>query len=288
MNILTIAFCGDLANLLYQAHSLKKNWLGEKKWYLIIEDLHYTSETLEWCQNVISPIMNDWDIKIISGRDITIQNSWYRQQVYKLWAASEIVNSEYSLILDSKNFLVRPIDGSWFFTDNKLKVQFASDNDTSTGWIDCCNFFGEPNSPIKRPSNLTPWVWRKDLVNNTISKYKDYGIEIYTTEKNKLPVYEFDAYWFCNQSQIEWTSTRFNDGVTSDIPPHAVDNMIKNHIIQSRPFWTYHRHFSHKSDLYKISNNYLKSLDIIDDNLIQSWINICNCQMLKWPNLMVR
>ena len=284
MDIITVVFCGDLSNLIYQAHSLKKNWLGEKKWYLIIEDLHH-EDTILWCRHVILPIMADWDVKVIPGRDILSKRGYNRQQIYKLWAASEIVDSDYSLILDAKNFLVRSIDGSWFFIDNKQKVALYQEiTQQSSLWKNCCNFFGKPTSLIQCPYNVTPWVWRKDLVKYTISKYKEFGCDIYTHNTQELPACEFEAYWFWSQDKIEWIrDDTMSEGVLGDLMEvEFFKERIDIHLSQSKPFLTYHRYHFYNKDLYTISNEYLKFLGVVDDALIRQWIETNEYQYSKW------
>jgi len=304
MNILTVAFRGDLANLLYQAHGFKKNWLGEKKWYIVIEDYNndpYGTVTEQWCYEYIKPILPDWDITIIKGPEIVCQRGWERQQIYKLWAAAELVSSEYTLVMDGKNFIVRPIDQSYFFTDQQeLKVLVhnvpvgtssqlppAANPIGDEEWLKCCSFFGESNLTKVRPQNITPWVWRKDLAQHTIKTFQNYGCDIYTTAS--LPVHEFESYWLLNQDKIKWVSGDLIDGVMCSgiVDMDSGKERLNMHIEFKKPFWVFHRH-AYQFDKMKnvnFSNDYLKELGVIDDGLIQKWIETMDYIIKTWPNV---
>jgi hypothetical protein len=289
MDIITVVFRGDMANLLYQANSLKVHWKDKiKNWHIIVEDDHITPKTLQWCQTRILPMMDDWNVNVISAPLFIKSNSgWYRQQILKLWAASTISKSDYSLILDGKNFLLYPIDSSWFFTNEKLKVQVHHPENTSTPWVECCEFFNKDPNEYVRPYNLTPWVFRKDLAQNTIDEYTSHGCNIFKVEN--LPAFEFEAYWLLNQNKILWEKTDMLDGIMAGYKNVTVDFLkerIEYHKGSKKPFWLFHRYEYNNLNLRPLSDSYLKECDVITDDLIKEWETITEMQTELWPNVM--
>jgi hypothetical protein len=286
MNIITVVFRGDLANLLYQAHSLKLNWTdSSKKWHIIVEDEHITAETKSWCVSTIAPIMQGWQVEVTTAPSfIKSTSGWHRQQILKLWAAAES-DSEYSLVLDGKNFLLYPIDSAWFFVDNKLKVQVHSSDNLSSPWHDCCKFFGKDYTQHVRPFNLTPWVFQRDLAQHTIDQYRQHGCDIFEVEQ--LPAFEFEAYWLLNQHSIAWEKTDFLDGVMA-VPSSLefLNQRIAMHREFKKPFWLFHRYGHVEKELVSASNNYLKECGIITDDLIEQWQATTQHQVHEWPNIM--
>lgn len=286
MNIVTVVFRGDLANLLYQAHSLRRNWQdSNKKWQIIVEDEHITSATREWCVSTIAPIMTGWDVEVIVAPALIKSiHGWYRQQILKLWAAAQS-DSEHTLILDGKNFLLYPIDSAWFFNDGKLKVQVHAADNLSSPWFDCCKFFKKDYREYVRPFNLTPWVFRKDLAQNTIKQYQAHGCNIFEVEE--LPAFEFEAYWLLNQNNIAWENADLLEGVTA-VPgmPEFLNERITLHRQFKKPFWLFHRYAHANVALKDVSNAYLKECGIINDELIAQWEATTLDQVAQWPNVM--
>ena len=276
MNILTVVFEKDLGNLLYQAYSLKKNWLGEKRWIVIVED---KIETKQFIENRIVPIMklDGWEIVVQMAPNMNLSAGWWRQQVCKLWAASEICNSAYSLILDAKNFLINPINETFFFNNGNLKVRLWSDEKFGMqgcghdrNWSEWCQFFGKDPTKLTETWVTTPWVWQKELVKLTIKEFLIRGVDIYT-HGIRLPVWEFDAYWIVSQEHLSHEDADFGEAIwwhTDRI------EMIRDRY-KILPFWTFHRRALSNPELVNFSNNILLEMGIINDDLIKEYAQLC-------------
>lgn len=279
MIILTVVFRGDLANLLYQAVSLKKFWQGDKRWMIVIEDCQ---ETLDYCQNRIKPLMDDWNVYIINKYMSDSTSGWHRQQSLKLLAASDQTVSNMILVLDAKNFLVRNSSLVDFFYNDVYRVQVHSDTN-SEDWKRCCDFFQIYNKT--RGYNTTPWLWRKDLVIKTIEELCIRGIDLYKGDIS--PVIEFECYWIVNQDSITWKKADLCDGVYStDVDANTVLERINWMKKLDKPFWSFHRYHWNNKLLTDISNGYLKDKQVIDDSLILEWYYTNKFQSQVWANKM--
>ena len=273
MNIITVVYEQDLANLLYQSYSLNKNWLGERTWIIVIED---TYETKIFVESRIVPVMVGWDVVVLMSPPMKAPpQGWWRQQICKLWAASEICNSEYALMLDAKNFLINPIDEAFFFDNGKVKIQEwnaehnGEQNRNDRNWKNFCNFFGKDSNTLTQGCITTPWVWKKELVKLTINEFANRGYVIFQNEF-ELPVWEFDAYWIISQTVIDWTKSEFGDAIW--FPDDTAARTFRTNL----PFWTCHRRAFSNTDLLDFNNKLLLEKDIITEDLIKEHTHIYN------------
>lgn len=268
MNIITVVYKQDWANLLYQAYSLQKNWLGNKTWIIVAED---GEETEHFINSRIVPIMYGWTVSVLPAPEIAHPNGWFRQQICKFWAASEVSDSEYSLILDAKNFLINPIDDNFFFDEGKIKVQlwetfWNTQNCGNRDWKVFCSYFGKYYKSISEGWITTPWVWRKDLVKLTIEAFLIQDHDIFKSEKD-LPVWEFDAYWIATQKLQDWTNSVFGDAIWYD------SDTIRSYR-HDLPFWTFHRRAGSNIALLNYSNKVLLDKGVITEDLVKEHAQI--------------
>lgn len=271
MNIITVVYEQDLANLLYQAYSLSKNWLGEKTWIIVIEDKY---ETKIFVESRIVPVMVEWEVVVLMSPHMKAPSwGWQRQQICKLWAASEICKSEYALMLDAKNFLINPTDETFFFNNGKVKIQEWNTNQLgdqtcdTRNWKNFCNFFGKDSDKLTQGCVTTPWVWKKELVKLTIKEFANRGYVILQDELD-LPVWEFDAYWIVSQTVTDWTNSEFGDAIW--FATDTVDRPVRTDL----PFWTCHRRAFSNVDLLDFNNKLLLEKDIITEELITEHADI--------------
>lgn len=282
MNIITIVFCADLANIFLQAHTLKKYWKGLKEWIIVVED---NETTLKWCEENIRPIMDNWNVTIQLGSPIQSPYSWHRQQIYKLLTVRDISTQEYSLILDAKNLMIRQSFPTDFVVNGKINVQ-VKHNDPDEQWTKTCEYCGkDPNNTI-RGYQTTPWVWRKDLIEYVCNWYKEKNLQLENIEE--LPIYEFETVWALIQDMIPWQEKKLSEGVYAyaDSPDE-----LRQKIVWAKkfdvPIWTFHRYHWNNKELYDISNKFLKQRNVINDALEIQWHQLNQYQNQQWPNKMM-
>lgn len=274
MNIITVTWKQDLHNLLYQAYSLEKNWQGLKEWIIVSED---GDVTYKFIIDRIVPIMTGWSVSVLHAPVMSAKVGWWRQQVCKFWAAANMSSQDYSLILDSKNFLIKPINGKWFIGDDGItKIrQWQKEWGLADHYIQTCNYFGVPPERKTFAWVQTPWVWRKDIVKIVIEEFRKRGSNIYQEEI--LPSWEFNAYWFFAQNMIPWKNVeQFGEGIFyyegNPSPEYALSKIKSNY--EEHPFWTFHRLMAQHPECVKFNNDLLLKCNIINDDLIGEWKNI--------------
>jgi len=270
MNLVTVVFKGDLANLLYQAYSLKKNWLGKPEWIIVAED---NEETFRFIETRIKPVMEGWTVintmapPIKHGILGPQYEGWWRQQICKFWAVSELSTETHSLVLDAKNFLINPIDDSWFFIDGKVKMRqwfWAEEKE----WVECCEFFNfDPKEKIAC-WNKSPCVWQKDIVQKVIIEYRKRGCDIYNAMP--LPAWEFFAYWVFAQDLVEWTNYTFGEALWEEY--NIVEDVKSNY--KEFPFWTFHRKAATNPELVNFNNSVLLEMEIINGDLVEEYAKL--------------
>lgn len=206
--LITVTYSGDLATLYYHALSLARFWTGEKRWTVVIEDQVIYERVIKWINDYIVPEMPDWQVNMITGPKLVSTDGWHRQQVLKLWVASQS-QSDYSVILDSKNFLIRNLNVNDFFSGEKLKVSTFV---TNTGQqsapdpthIEACRILGVPNATEIFP--ITPFVWRNSLVRDLLAKLNSVNYDILSQPIIKAS--EAALYWVFAQDKEQWVNTK--------------------------------------------------------------------------------
>lgn len=206
--LITVTYSGDLATLYYHALSLAKFWTGEKRWTVIIEDQDIYERVIKWIKDHIVPEMPDWQVNMTTGPKLVSTDGWHRQQVLKLWAASES-QSDYSVILDSKNFLIRNLNVNDFFDGGKLKVSTFVTNTGQKGapdptHVEACRILGVSNATEIFP--ITPFVWRNSLVRDLLAELNSVNYDILSQPIIKAS--EAALYWVFAQDKEQWVNTK--------------------------------------------------------------------------------
>ena len=246
MKILTVVHWADLFQLALQAESLSKFWLGDKRWTIVIEDslLLVQQHSLEWCKKNIH--IEGWNIDFIIPNTPEIRfNGWIRQQQFKLYYSAHAIE-DWVLVLDAKNFMIRPTDKS-FFIRNDTVIYLPAFNTkeffkrTTEGAAELLNMY----DPIPEAASMTPWVFNKTEVLNLITKL---GID---TNNWPMPTYatEFTLYWLWSYSKFNWTPIQFVTGFwqgeysnTINTIPSIFDIKEGARNSDDLRFWTHHRY----------------------------------------------
>ena len=202
--LITVTYSGDLATLYYHALSLAKFWTGEKRWKIVVEDQSIYQRVIQWINDRIVPEMQGWEVSIVTGPVLVSNDGWHRQQVLKLWAASEST-ADYSIIIDSKNFLIKNLNISDFFDGEKLKVGIFSERNRQPNipdptHIEACRILGVAEATEIHP--ITPFVWRNSLVRGLLDKLNSVNYNILIQPHIKAS--EAALYWVYAQNKEAW------------------------------------------------------------------------------------
>jgi hypothetical protein len=216
-NLITVVYAGDLANLYYHALSLKRYWMNfnpeHSKWTIVVEDgvtegrnplPMDATYTKTWCEKNIVPLMAGWDIEVVNCPINKGVDGWHRQQIAKLWAAARS-DKVWSIVLDCKNFLVRPTIIKDFFKDDAVLIHVHNDRPVPDGpsqdQVDACKLLDKDVNSLREAFNITPFVWKNQLVKELITELKIKNYDIY-----EIPTIISEAvlYWCYAQDKLSW------------------------------------------------------------------------------------
>jgi len=107
MNIITVTCLEDYKDLVVQIKSLDLFWLEPTRHIVVVEDGSISNPL--WSQ--LSSTRHT--IEVVEGPGYANLRGWVRQQILKLWVAEHVDSLSY-LVLDSKNFFIKPIS-AWPF-----------------------------------------------------------------------------------------------------------------------------------------------------------------------------
>lgn len=187
MHILTVTCLKDKRQFTLQLHSIKKYLRGSFKHFIVIND---TPQSLtkkikkSWYRSVqeIYEGIIDYEIFFAKWNEDwgLCDYGWKSQQVFKLYFY-EIIKKDY-VILDSKNFFIRPMDVAEFENicgSGKLDhpgPHFDHINNLYAKEFNC--------EPIKKPlSPTTPFVISYDVLKNYAEPY-DIAQRLYSLKIN--------------------------------------------------------------------------------------------------------
>lgn len=228
VSIITVTFTGDKWPMLLQAHSIETFVEEPTTHYVIIEDFHGNVTTaLEWLcllqpiykkhklvlidKNSAPELYLEWDKGMVSG--------WDQQQYLKL-KVHEIINTEYYLTLDSKNFFIRPTKLSEFYgnegTDTIMPIDEVPIHPSLSYWYPWMRLV-EEHTNFKRPEVFwfagTPFNFKKTVVEE-IFKYDVEAMFIKALDsafyypndtENDIRISEYILYAYFSQAERKQT-----------------------------------------------------------------------------------
>ena len=215
MKIITVTHSADLHQLLLQAASLSINWQDPvKKWDIIIEDRDYDIkyDVQKWCKENIVPLMEGWKVNIVLPEINYDGAGWVRQQLLKLYYGAHS-SEEWSLMLDCKNFLIKPASSKSFFIDDAIKYLPVLEDDSFTrdAHHDArCLMNITETTP--EAANMTPWVWNTKEAKALVDEL-NISLNCWTFGKAT----EFSLYWQWTHNKFKWIPEQNMSGYWGDI-----------------------------------------------------------------------
>jgi hypothetical protein len=272
-SLVTVTFKGELFLFYLHALSLNRNWKGQKKWHIIVED---SQETYDIIIKDILPLMDkDWEITIDFPN---VENDfppgegrgWWRVQSLKIWAATYF-EEDYFIILDCKNLLLKPADLSLFYHEGSWAVQLE-DHDCHV-WDQCIQTLNISNPP-PRPLAYTPWVWAKDRVISALKYIDDIGIGREYAWKQKYFILDCHVIWALEHQNYQWHSANRFSYMPYSVINCGVDSLdsyketFKS--CTSLVFWTQHRkEFQTETNgMFKLLKEQLEEYNIKYDTVL--------------------
>lgn len=273
LKILTVIHWSDLFQLRLQAESLAKNWLGNKRWTIVIEDPHpdIAAANLEWCKQNIQ--MPNWNVDfVIPHSPNCLHNGWQRQQMFKMYY-SATAEEDWVLVLDTKNFLIRPTGPGFFLRENNTLPylpRFSDDDFFRLVTAHSKQVLGVTED-IPPAASMTPWIFNRQETHSLIQKL-GINLEHWPVERAT----EFALYWHWTYHKFNWIPiqyvTGFWDASYSDSSPDdaMVQQIVAGAATESdQLFWTHHRYVTHPA-LRRVTKDVLKNAGL-SATVIEQW-----------------
>jgi len=267
MKIITVTHNADLHQLLLQAASLLINWKDPvKKWDIIIEDREYNTKynVQKWCNDTLIPLMVDWEVTIILPEINYDGEGWVRQQLLKLYYGAHS-SEEWSLILDCKNFLIKPASSKSFFIDGAIKhlPVLTADSFTLGSHKTAREILGI-TTDTPEVANMTPWVWNTTEVKALVDKL-NINLDFWPFGEAT----EFSLYWQWTYNKFKWFPEQNISGYWEDIQKNYKELITSVKDNPSLLFWALPRR-QHNFLLVTETLNLLRDSGI-SETIIEEW-----------------
>jgi hypothetical protein len=192
---------------------------------------------------------------------------WHRQQLFKLVYSAIEEEEEWVMVLDAKNFLIRPIDESFFVRGNTIRhLPLAVDNEFNRDTHNDSRKLLGITEEVPLGSPMTPWVWKSTDIRQLLDKT---GISLKQWVNNKAS--EYMLYWNMFYSKYQWNPDMFATGFWgNDCPYEFAQSLVDNAKVDpTMKFWVHHR-FAYDPVLRKMTVEILEHVGI-DRRVLDEW-----------------
>lgn len=277
IKILVVVFAEDLPQFELMCYCLNKNWRDDK----YIDIIYQEDEIKHTVENIVfQNFDSSWKITISQGINLPMIRGQDRQQIEKIVNSLDL-RFKNVLVLDCKDFILKPLDSTFFYKDNIHQILYRQHtnetfNDHYPEVIEAIGL--DPSINIRPIYNVTPWFWNvaqlQKLWDFTIYKYGP--IESWTS----FPLYsEFAAYYLYtlvnSNSEISFDYNLSFMPIGYQTPGSSIDQDIEtmNNFIRFDfcRVWKHHRNTTNPVKT-AITVSMLQKYDIPIDIIIR-WVN---------------
>jgi hypothetical protein len=238
-----------------QALTLEKNWKGKRAWTIVIEnrDPIVQQEQFEWIQQNVVSVLTNWDLDIVRGDSAYDGPGWIRQQIFKLYYSS-LIQDDWVLVLDAKNFLIRSANESTFVNDTGIfRFVTGVEDQFHTDLLEESKQVTGVTGDVPFPSVMTPWVWN---TNDLRSLFQHINFS-----KDKWPfdkATEFGLYWAWAYNKHVWVENRtMVSGFWGNEPDDERVKYQAKIANDNYTFWVHHR-YAHRELLRMLTAKVLE------------------------------
>lgn len=169
--LLVATYNDDLPQFELMAHCLNRNWQGNPKITIVFGKPNPGSahllDNIESARNIAAREFDDrWDIEIINGAIDRIPG-YQEQQINKIRFSLDTVNT---IVFDSKDFLLKPADLSYFKLDEQYRIGYIKNNQTFNDMYPAIKSIVNVSNNTPATFITTPWIWP----NHQLQKYWNY------------------------------------------------------------------------------------------------------------------
>jgi hypothetical protein len=226
MDLVTVTFDRDFDQLLLLAHSIDKFVLDTCDHWIIVER---TAKTMSEWETALQPFYTRHRLHLINSQSDEFQKSvpiwhrgYFRQQIFKLKIV-ELLNSDYYIILDSKDLVIKEMKfQDWSLEEGYFTVVQSGIDHGHEVYVPWAELI-EKATGITRPewfwNNITPFKCKSSVVRKILDTVDlDYLFLTGGTHPSEFLLYRYfsDAelnltYWENRQSQQFWHNETIED-----------------------------------------------------------------------------
>jgi hypothetical protein len=264
MQILTVVYTADIPQLLLQAESIKKFWKDNKHWTIVIEDPR-PNACLAAC-DIIKQSLVGWNIEVVVPVSQLSAPGWIRQQLFKLWYTAQSVD-DWVLIIDCKNFLIRPMDQQSLVNDNTvLHLPLFSKNEFTIFTNSAAKEKLKITEDVPLSSCMNPCAWNSAEARLLI---KELDLTLDTWVEGGAT--EFTLYWVRTYNKFVYKEKQFATGFWDEIADKKFAKEIALAATKDDNFliWVHHRYVDN-IELRELTNFVLSQIGI-SQNYLDRW-----------------
>lgn len=282
--LVVVTYQEDIPQFEVMLHCLNKYWQGNRS--ISIAYTKYKNYPTDSIKNQVKQIAknqltNRWDLNFVE--EITTKMTGYdEQQVYKIFAS---LNEKFedSIVLDSKDFLLKPANISDFKNNNRYNMLRFLDPNKS--FLDLYPRVGKDLNinvaSIPLTLILTPWIWNR----KQLQKYWDHLIKIFPVVHTNWTSFPTGSEWagyyaytvLDQQKLIEITPIDSSLGYWMPIggiwKGQSLAEILEQEksfdLFPQRKFWKHHRAASTKESI-EVTARVLSNHGITSD-VISNW-----------------
>lgn len=270
----------DLPQLMMMCYCLNKNWKGNKNLTIVcgksgrgLEKSYCMDQALAMTEQYMS---KDWIINVVPSEESQMTTGVDELQLNKILFSLDTDTTD-TIVIDSKDFLLKPTDLSDFIVDGKYRVQYFQTNETLPSLYPTVNKFINVPDDLPATLVLSPWIWK----NSQVRKYWQEVQQVFGPYKTwkEFPFFcewvGFYVYTLENQSDMRFCDSKDGDWIPAiGIWTHQ---NYENALVQSANFdqWSSHKFWKHSrkvqdSRCVDVTVDVLRRYDI-NDSVIRSW-----------------
>jgi hypothetical protein len=270
IEFVVVTFYHDLAQFYILCLSIKKYHDKQHK-IKIIYNHSGNLVGIDKFKNIINEHLSNFDIEFLTDPiEITCKhNGWTSQQILK-WYLAYNSNAEWQVVLDSKNFYIRPFD---IGNLNNAVPGFEIPKNDINNWSNVelarsYEFLKRFQSiPPQKYAAMTPWIWKPKLIKEMLDTVWPDNMWEQLTE---LPGTEWFLYlsWIGNRVNYfpkQCVTGIWGIGNNADM---AYIGLANNTDIC---FWTKHR-FANDTTSISVTKTVLKEFNVATDIEIDNWL----------------
>lgn len=169
--LLVVTYNDDLPQFEVMAHCLNRNWQGNPKITVVFGKPNPGSAHLpgdiETAKNIVAQEFDSrWSVEVIDG---SINNiiGYQEQQINKIRFS---LDTDDTIVFDSKDFLLKPADLRYFKIDNQYRIGYINNNQTFDDMYPSIKDIVTVSKDTPTTFITTPWIWPKQQ----LQKYWDF------------------------------------------------------------------------------------------------------------------